>query len=180
MKMQYVGGVIVVLLCGIGIGIFIYPSVVPSYTVQTHNNTENFNDTYNDQSNMIQKADDVLWAEGDVGENPPEESVNWPLYTNDAHKFHFQYPPEYRVVEDVQGWPHAIVHLMRSSDGQPYDITVEVWEGQDDAQTAGRLEPNNPYFSMVEHPVTGEFISLTCWHDAVASDCKNIYLTFGF
>lgn len=137
---------------------------------------EEFCEDYPDQfrNNAAQNA------EGDAGENPPEEAVNWSEYVDEEHALRFQYPPSFRAVEDQYGWPHAIVHLIRANSGQSYDMTVEVWNGENDANNEGRANPANAFFAMVEHPTTGMYISFTCWNEDVARDCQDIYNTVRF
>lgn len=126
------------------------------------------------------RGDKAQWAEGDTGINPPPEADDWPTYISDDHGFSFQYPPTFRRVEDNYGWPHALVHLIRTNGGQSYDVTVEVWSGENDAIDEGRTDPINAFFAMVEHPQTGEYISFTCWNEDVAQNCEDIYNTVHF
>lgn len=119
-------------------------------------------------------------APGDTGENPPEESANWPEYESVEHDFHFQYPDKYKTVVDDYGWPYAVVHLIKKTGGQSYDVTFEVWDEDDAAESEGRTGQAVTYFSMVEHPQTGEFISITCWNSGIEQDCEDIYRTMSF
>lgn len=139
-------------------------------------NLEDVKATDNDDETEGQEQ----FAPGDTGENPPEESVDWPKYENVEHDFHFQYPDKYKTVIDDYGWPYAIVHLIDKSGGQSYDVTFEVWSEDDTAENEGRTGQEIPYFSMVEHPETGEFISITCWNSGTEQACEDIYRTLSF
>lgn len=112
---------------------------------------------------------------GDAGENPPAETESWAEFESVAEDFKFKYPDNYKTVVDNYGWPHAVVHLINKNGGQSYDVTFEVWNGQDDAENEGRN--SNPFFGMLEHPVTGKYISMTCWNKDIADDCEKIYAT---
>jgi hypothetical protein len=72
------------------------------------------------------------------------------------------------------------VHLIHEDGGQSYDVTIEVWNAENDANTESRTNPTNAFFAMVEHPQTGEFISITCWNDDVGDDCQDVYDTIHF
>lgn len=119
-------------------------------------------------------------APGDVGENPPPETTDWPIYEDVEHNFHFQYPDHYETVVDNYGWPHAVVHLIDKSGGQSYDVTFETWDGQDDAANEGRGSSANSFFGNSESPHTGKYISMTCWNPGLQEDCEKIYSTFSF
>ena len=118
------------------------------------------------------------FSNGDAGENPPVESINWQEYHSHEYGFYFRYPQVFTVVEEDYGWPHAIAHLILVDGGQSYDITIEVWEDENDAIDEGRSEEVIPYFMMIEHPQTHKYISITCWNES--DYCEDISRTIGF
>ncbi len=134
---------------------------------------EGIKETDNDEGLEEQEQ----FAPGDTGENPPEESVNWPKYENVEHDFHFQYPDKYKLIVDGEGWPHAVAHLVMESGEH---VMFEVWSEADAAEKEGRIGESVTYFSIVEHPETGEYISIACLNAGMEQDCEDIYRTLSF
>jgi hypothetical protein len=138
---------------------------------------EEFKEQYKgDDSEM----DETGGAVGDVGENQPAYTENWPEYKSTDEKFKFQYPDKYKTVVDNYGWPHAVVHLLDKAGGQSYDVTFEVWDDENGPEAEGRNGPATVFFGMGENSNTGKYISMTCFNPDALGDCEDIYATLTF
>lgn len=101
----------------------------------------------------------------------PDITKDWKTYRNEEYGFKFKYPVEYKTIEHKDGWPSALVLLMRSSGyAQSFDLAVELWDNEFEFKKKYGYDPD------IIKKINNKYITL--WNINKEKDIEKIIFTF--
>lgn len=99
---------------------------------------------------------------------------DWKMYSNSQYGFQIKYPINYKIENDMSGWPQAIT-LFGGPSGQSYYLAIEIWNSQSEFNTArGYNVQPQPVFKKVGN----QYLSL--WNVNQDQVVDQIISTFEF